>query len=85
MLTTHLNADRDGAGSEAALQHGSAPTARSLDHQPDVFSDSFRFLVEQQDWVVPAGSRRARELCDSADLAVVLDTGEVPRIGGVRR
>jgi phosphoesterase RecJ-like protein len=33
---------------------------------------------------VDAKSVEAQELCDSADVAVVLDTGEVPRIGRVR-
>jgi phosphoesterase RecJ-like protein len=39
--------------------------------------------VEDEDWIVQAGSRRARDLCDTADLAVVLDTGEVSRVGRV--
>jgi phosphoesterase RecJ-like protein len=82
VLTTHLNADGDGAGSEAALAswlraHG----AEAWIINPTAFPDSLRFLVENEDWIVSAGSRRARDLCDSADVAVVVDTGEVPRIG----
>jgi len=82
VLTTHLNADGDGAGSEAALaswlrSHG----AEAWIINPTAFPDALRFLVENEDWIVPAGSRRARDLCDSADVAVVVDTGEVPRIG----
>jgi phosphoesterase RecJ-like protein len=34
---------------------------------------------------VDSTSAEAQELCDGADVAVVLDTGEVPRIGRVRR
>lgn len=85
ILTTHLNADGDGAGSEAAL------AAWLHDQQIEVaivnptrFPDSFTFLLEEKGWVADAGSGRAQELCASADLAVVLDTGEVGRIGRVK-
>lgn len=85
VLTTHLNADGDGAGCEAAVAswlraHGTEAWIIN----PTPFPDQFRFLVESDDWVVPAGSEKARRLCATADLAVVLDTGEVPRIGRVR-
>ena len=85
VLTTHLNADGDGAGSEAAV--ASWLRANGTDVwiiNPTPFPNSFRFLIERDEWIVPAGSARARDLCDQADLAVVLDTGEVPRIGRVR-
>ena len=63
VLTTHLNADGDGAGSEAALAAWlRANGTEAWIINPTSFPDSFRFLVEQQDWVVPAGSRRARAL-----------------------
>jgi phosphoesterase RecJ-like protein len=82
VLTTHLNADGDGAGSEAALASWlRANGAEAWIINPTAFPDSLRFLVENEDWIVSAGSRRARDLCDSADVAVVVDTGEVPRIG----
>lgn len=84
VLTTHLNADGDGAGSEAALcswLRSNGTEAWIVN--PTTFPPNLRFLVENPDWIVPVGSRRARDLCDSADLAVVLDTGEVPRIGRV--
>jgi phosphoesterase RecJ-like protein len=82
VLVTHLNADGDGAGSEAALAswlraHG----AEAWIINPTGFPDPLRFLVEDQDWIVSAGSKRARELCGTADIAIVVDTGEVPRIG----
>ena len=85
ILTTHLNADGDGAGSEAALAswlHANGTEVWIIN--PTLFPDSLSFLIEREEWIVPAGSRRARDLCDQADLAVVLDTGEVPRIGRVR-
>ena len=85
VLTTHLNADGDGTGSEAAMvswlrAHG----CEAWIVNPTPFPDMFRFMIEKEDWILPAGSRDARDLCDTADLAIVLDTGEVPRIGRVR-
>ncbi len=85
VLTTHLNADGDGAGCEGAM----ASWLRALGAEawiinPTPFPDAYRFLVEEPAWIVEAGSSRAQDLCEQADLAVVLDTGEVPRIGRVR-
>lgn len=86
VLTTHLNADGDGAGSQVALASWlRANGSEAWVINPTPFPDSYRFLVEHDDWVVSAGTSRARDLCDSADLAVVLDTGEVPRIGRVQQ
>lgn len=85
VLTTHLNADGDGAGSQAAISSWMrANGAEAWIVNPTTFPSNLRFLVEDEDWIVNAGSRKARELCDTADLAVVLDTGEVPRIGRVQ-
>ena len=84
VLTTHLNADGDGAGSEAALASWlRANGTEAWIVNPTAFPNTFRFLVEEDEWVVSAGSRKARDLCDSADLAVVLDPGEVSRVGRV--
>lgn len=85
VLTTHLNADGDGAGSQAALVSWlRANGTEAWIINPTPFPDMFRFLLDDPSWVVEAGSGRAQHLCDQADLAVVLDTGEVPRIGRVR-
>ncbi|MEX2466896.1 MAG: bifunctional oligoribonuclease/PAP phosphatase NrnA [Gemmatimonadota bacterium] len=85
VLTTHLNADGDGAGSEAALASWMrANGTEAWVINPTPFPDAFKFLFESEEWIVSAGSARARKLCADADLAVVLDTGEVPRIGRVR-
>lgn len=85
VLTTHLNADGDGAGSQAAIASWMrANGAEAWIVNPTTFPKNLRFLVENEDWIVNAGSRKARDLCDSADLAIVLDTGEVPRIGRVQ-
>lgn len=86
VLTTHLNADGDGAGSQAALASWlRANGTEAWIVNPTRYPDQFRFLLGADDWVVAAGSRRARDLCDQADLAVVLDTGEVSRIGRVQQ
>jgi len=85
VLTTHVNADGDGAGSEAAvLSWMRANGSEAWIVNPTPFPDSFRFLVENEDWILDPGSAKARDRCAEADLAVVLDTGEVPRIGRVR-
>lgn len=85
VLTTHLNADGDGAGCEGAIASWlRANGTEAWIINPTPFPDQFRFLVESDSWIVPAGSSKARDLCADADLAVVLDTGEIPRIGRVR-
>jgi phosphoesterase RecJ-like protein len=85
VLTTHLNADGDGAGSEAAVASWlRANGTEAWIVNPTAFPDPLRFLMENEDWIVPAGSARARDLCETADLAVVLDTGELPRIGRIQ-
>jgi phosphoesterase RecJ-like protein len=86
VLTTHLNSDGDGCGSEIAL----AAWLRALGTEtfiinPTPVPQSFGFLMPEEGWVVDATTAEAQELCDGADVAVVLDTGEVPRIGRVRR
>ena len=84
VLTTHLNADGDGAGSEVALASWlRANGTEAWIINPTPYPDMFRFLMED-DRVVHAGSKRARTICDTADLAVVVDTGEVSRIGRVK-
>lgn len=85
VLTTHVNADGDGTGSEVAV----AAWLRALGAEawivnPTPFPDMFRFMVPEGSWVADAGSARAEELCAQADVAVVLDTGEVHRIGRVK-
>jgi phosphoesterase RecJ-like protein len=87
VITTHVNADGDGAGSEVAL----AAWLRSNGNDayivnPTPFPDSYRFLLEEEGakWILAAGSSDAQVACARADLAVVLDTGEFPRIGRIK-
>lgn len=83
MLSTHLNADGDGAGSEAAAalwlsRRGLHPTIVN----PTPFPDMFRFLLADTGVWTPAeaeGSEALRE----ADLFLVLDTAEPSRLGAV--
>jgi phosphoesterase RecJ-like protein len=85
VLTTHLNADGDGAGSEAAIASWlRANGTEAWIINPTAFPGPLRFLLENEDWVVPAGSSRANDLIHQADLAIVLDTGELPRIGRIQ-
>lgn len=85
VLTTHLNADGDGAGSEAAVSAWMRANGTDVwIINPTPFPDTFRYLVQEDEWIVSAGSSKARKICARADLAVVLDTGEIPRIGRVR-
>jgi phosphoesterase RecJ-like protein len=84
VLTTHINGDGDGAGSEVAL----AAWLRELGKEawiinPTSFPQAFRFLLPDLEWIIDPGTARAREVAGSADLAVVLDTGETSRIGRV--
>ena len=85
ILTTHLNADGDGAGCQVALAAWMrALGGRPLIVNPTAFPDMFRFILPEEGWVLEALSEEAREACAQADLAVVLDTGEVPRIGRIK-
>ncbi|MDX1673467.1 MAG: bifunctional oligoribonuclease/PAP phosphatase NrnA [Longimicrobiales bacterium] len=84
-LTTHVNADGDGAGSEAALAgwlqaRGTAVTIAN----PTPFPDDFRYMLPDGAEVPDPGAAmdgRVRE----ADLLLVVDTGEPGRIGRVAK
>ena len=84
-LTTHVNADGDGAGSEAALAGWLlARGKRVAITNPTPFPDRFAYMLPDDVAVLEPGpelDRRARE----ADLLVVLDTGEPGRIGRVAK
>lgn len=84
LITTHLNADGDGCGSEVAV----AAWLRSLGKEawivnPTPYPDSFSFLLPDPRWSLDPRSRQAHELARASELAMILDTGEVPRIGTV--
>ena len=84
-LTTHVNADGDGAGSEAALAAWLLERGRRVAiTNPTTFPDRFSYMLpEGVDVLAPGAAldQRARD----ADLLVVLDTGEPGRIGRVSK
>jgi len=85
VIAVHANADGDAAGSEIAL----AAFLRERGTQawivtPTPFPESYAFLLPDPGWVLPAKSAEEAERCRHADLAVVLDTAEIPRIGRVK-
>lgn len=84
-LTTHVNADGDGAGSEAALagwllERGKRVTIAN----PTVFPDPFRYMLPPGVAVPEPGAALDRRV-QTADLLLVMDTGEPGRIGRVAK
>ncbi|CAN5292250.1 bifunctional oligoribonuclease/PAP phosphatase NrnA [soil metagenome] len=84
VLTTHLNADGDGAGSEAAVaawlkERGIAPTIVN----PTAFPRAFRFLIPDPSWVADPDSVAGRVALADADLFVVLDAAEPQRLAAL--
>ncbi len=83
VLTTHVNADGDGAGSEAAL--ASWLRRRGLDPvivNPTPFPESYAFLLNGTAACTPADEAAAAPLRE-ADFFIVLDTAEPSRLGSV--
>lgn len=85
VLTTHVNADGDGAGSEAALAGWLLDRGKRVAiANPTLFPDRFRYLLPDGVEVLEPGSAldaRVRE----ADIVAVLDTGEPRRVGRVAK
>src|SRR6266566_4648901 len=82
VLTTHVNADGDGVGSEVALWH--LLTARGLRAtiaNPTPIPERFHFLLPEG---ADHSDRAAREIAE-ADVVVVLDISEVSRLGDLAR
>jgi bifunctional oligoribonuclease and PAP phosphatase NrnA len=81
VLTTHVNADGDGSGSEAAVAAWlEARGGHATIVNPTPFPGTLRFLLHRDDVVAELGSREATEALQSADLVLVLDTSEPNRI-----
>jgi bifunctional oligoribonuclease and PAP phosphatase NrnA len=81
VLTTHVNADGDGAGSEAAIAGWlESRGARVSIVNPTPFPPNFGFLLHRADLPIELGDPRAEQAIREADLALVLDTSERDRI-----
>lgn len=79
-LTTHVNADGDGAGSEVALWHLlTARGVRAAITNPTPFPERFTFLLKGIESANKSGEavRHVRR----ADLVVVLDIADLGRLG----
>lgn len=90
VLTTHVNADGDGTGSEVAAACwlaaiGAIPTIVN----PTPFPPPFGFLLEAKGAelvrLAELGTPDADAALNDADVVLVLDTGEPARIGRVAR
>lgn len=81
VLITHVNADGDGAGSEAAVAAWLQAIGKTVHiTNPTSFPDMFRYLVPD-DVVIDHTDARAARTIREADLVFVLDTGEPKRVG----
>jgi phosphoesterase RecJ-like protein len=84
VLTTHVNADGDGTGSEVALWHLLTQQGMQVAiANPTPFPDRFRFLLEGA-----AGadqSAKAVKALKQADAIVVMDISDVGRLGHLGR
>ncbi len=86
ILTTHVNPDGDGIGSEVALlELVEAAGGRGVIVNPNRPPAHLDFLMPDASRVLDAGGREAREQCRGADLLLVVDTGERSRIGRVEK
>lgn len=84
ILTTHVNADGDGVGSQVALasflrRRGT----KAWIVNPTPFPSRYAFLLPEPSWVLPVTGDEARERCAKASVAVILDASSFPRIGRV--
>ena len=80
-LITHVNADGDGAGSEAAVAAWLRALGKTVHiTNPTIFPESFRYLVDES-VVVDYTDAKAGQIIRDADLVFVLDTGEPKRTG----
>jgi bifunctional oligoribonuclease and PAP phosphatase NrnA len=86
VLTTHVNADGDGAGSQAAVAGWLALRGiRTHVVNPTPFPDSFRFLFDDAGVIADAATAAGYRALAERDLMLVLDTAEVGRIGRVAK
>jgi bifunctional oligoribonuclease and PAP phosphatase NrnA len=84
-LTTHVNADGDGAGCQTALASWLLGRGKRVTiANPTVFPDRYRYLIpDSVELMEPGPELDAR--VRNADVVVVLDTGEPRRLGRVAK
>lgn len=83
-LTTHVNADGDGAGCEAALAAWLTRAGKAVViTNPTPFPGVYRHLMEDPEWIVEPGTVRTPAALERVDLLVVVDTSERSRIGRI--
>lgn len=81
-LATHVNADGDGIGSQAAVAAWLARQGKQVSIvNPTPVPSLFRHLVEDQSWIVDPGDARLDQIAKETQALLVLDTGEPKRIG----
>lgn len=81
-LITHVNADGDGAGSEAAVAGWLRDLGKDVRiTNPTPFPDNFRYLIPDPNLVIDYTDALALKTIADADLVFVLDTGEPKRVG----
>ncbi len=85
VLTTHVNADGDGCGSEAAVAAWlESRGVRATIVNPTPFPASLRFLLHREGAAADLGSPEAAEALAETDLFLVLDTSEENRVEPLR-
>jgi phosphoesterase RecJ-like protein len=84
VLTTHVNADGDGTGSQAAVAAWlEARGVRVTIVNPTPFPAGLRFLLHRADLAPDHGSPEAGAALQAAALVLVLDTSEPNRVGAL--
>ena len=80
VITTHVNADGDGTGSELALWHMlTAMGAKPVIANPTPFPERYHFLLEGAAGAEHSGD--AAKQIERADAVIVLDIADASRIG----
>ncbi|HUI63208.1 MAG TPA: DHH family phosphoesterase [Bacteroidota bacterium] len=84
VLTTHVNPDGDGIGSQLALGiwlRGQGKDVRIINHSPT--PAVYRFL-DPEGWITAFESERDRDVVAGADVIAVLDTNQPERLRSMR-
>lgn len=85
VLTTHMNPDADGVGSAVALLAWLRDRgAEGWFVPPTPLPQRYRFLLPEEEWHLSASSSSAARACADADVIVVVDAGDLHRLGRVK-